>query len=114
MELDLGLVLRKLLLRLLQLKRKPRGRLPLADLEVGLDPGLERRHVLPVAVHLPRDPLHEGPVLLEPFAAFLHLIDRLVVLILELGDRVGGPEKVRDLVHLGREGLPELAEDHGR
>ena len=70
--------------------------------------------MLAVAVDLPRDPLHEGPVLLEPFAALLHLIDRLVILVLELGDRVGGPEKVGDLVHLGREGFPELAEDHGR
>jgi hypothetical protein len=33
---------------------------------------------------------------------------------LQLRDRIGRPEKVGDLVHLGREGLPELSEDHRR
>jgi hypothetical protein len=70
--------------------------------------------VLAVAVHLPGDPLDEGPILLEPLAALLHLIDGLVVFILQLRDRVGRPEEVGDLVHLRGERLPELAEDHRR
>ena len=111
---ELGLVLREFFLRLLQFQGKSRRRLPLACLEVRLDACFERFHVLPGAVDLAGDPLHEGAVLLEPLSALLHLIDGLVVLVLQLGDRIGGPEEVGDLVHLGREGLPELAENHGR
>jgi hypothetical protein len=70
--------------------------------------------MLAVAVDLPRHPLDERPILLEPLAALLHLIDRLVVFILELRDRIGRPEEVGDLVHLRCERLPELAKDHGR
>ena len=112
MELELGFVLRELLLGPLEFEGELARRVALTDLQVGLHLGLELGHVVAVAVHLPRDSLDERPILLEPFAALLHLIDGLVVLILQLRDRIGRPEEVGDLVHLRRKRLPELAEDH--
>ena len=113
-KFELGLVLRELLLGLLEFEGKLRRRLALAGLEVGLHLGLELGNVGLVGLDLTVHPLDEGPVFLQAFTAVLHLIDRLVVLVLELGDRIGCPEEVGDLVHLGRKGLPELSEDHRR
>ena len=113
-ELELGFVLLELPLRLLELEGELRRRLPLPRLEIGLDLGLEFGDVGLVGLNLTVDPFDEGPVFLQAFAAVLHLVDRLVVFILELGDRIGRPEEVGDLVHLGRKGLPELSEDHRR
>ena len=54
-----------------------------------------------VGGHLPADALDQGPVLLQPLAALLELLDGQVVLVLHLGDRVGRPEEVGQLVDLG-------------
>ena len=113
-ELELGFVLRELLLRFLELEGELRRCLPLAGLEIGLHLGLELGDVGLVGLDLTIHPFDEGPVFLQAFAAVLHLVDRLVVFVLELGDRIGRPEEVGDLVHLGRKGLPELSEDHRR
>ena len=67
-----------------------------------------------IAVGLPRYPLDERPVLLEPLTAFLHLLDGLVILVLQLGDRIGRPEEVGELIHLCGKRIPDLAEKHGR
>ena len=112
-ELELFFVFGKFLLGPLQFEGKLCRRVALTRLEVGLYPGLERGDVLASVVHLPRDPLHKRPILFEPFAAIFHLVDGLVVFILELRDRVGGPEEISNLVHLGGERLPEFAENHG-
>ncbi len=65
------------------------------------------------AADLPVDALDERAVLLEPLAPLLQLVDREVVLVLHLGDRIRGPEEVRELVDLRLERTPYLAEDHG-
>ena len=66
-----------------------------------------------MADDLARDPLDQAAVLLEPAAAFLELLDRLVVLVAHLRDRVGFPEEVGDLVDLRHERRPELVKNHG-
>ena len=112
-HLELALVLRQVLLGLLQLQGELGRRLAVAGLQVGLDLGLQAGDVRLVGGHLPADALDQGPVLLQPLAALLELLDRQVVLVLHLGDRVGGPEEVGELVDL-RGQAPELAEDHHR
>ena len=111
-HLELGLVLGQVLLGLLQLQGELGRRLAVAGLQVGLDLGLQVGDVRLVGGHLPADALDQGPVLLQPLAALLELLDGQVVLVLHLGDRVGRPEEVGQLVDLGRERAPELAEDH--
>ena len=66
------------------------------------------------AADLARDALDQAAVLLEPAAAFLELLDRLVVLVAHLGDRIGLPEQVGDLVDLRHERGPELVKNHER
>jgi hypothetical protein len=65
-----------------------------------------------VVLHLPRDSFHQRPVLLEAFAALLQLGNRQVVFILHLGDGIGGPEDVCQLVHLRPQRSPKFAEYH--
>ena len=110
--LQLLLVRGQLLLRLLQLQRELGRGLAIAGLEVGLGLGFELLDVRPVRRHLPGDPLDQPAVLLEADAAFLELLDRAVVLVLHLRDRVGLPEDVGDLVDLRHERGPELLKNH--
>ena len=114
MQLQLGLVLRLVLLGLLQLQGEAGRRLAVAGAEVGLHLGLELRDVLTVQRRLPADPLDQGPVLFQPLAALLQLGDRLVVLILHLGNRIGRPEYIGDLIDLRHQRVPELPHDHRR
>lgn len=65
-----------------------------------------------VGRHLSCDSPDQRLALFQPLAALLELLDGQVLLILHLGDGVGGPEQVRDLVELGLERPPDLAEDH--
>src|SRR5262249_28529137 len=69
--------------------------------------------VVLVLLDLPLDPFHQGAILFEPHAPVLELIDHPVILVLQLGDRVGSREDVRDLVQPSLEGPPELPQDHG-
>ena len=52
--------------------------------------------------------------LLEAEPPFLELLDRGVVLVLHLGDRIGLPEEVGELVELCPDRSKELAENHAR
>ena len=81
--------------------------------QVGLDLRLDRRDLLALAVHLPGHALHQGTVLGQAFSAFLELLDRSIVLVLHLGDRIIAAEPVAQLVELGREGLPDFSQNHG-
>ena len=60
-----------------------------------------------------RRSLYETAILFESGSSLFQLLDRPVVLVPQLGDRVGFPEDVRDLVDLRHEGCPELVKDHG-
>lgn len=54
--------------------------------------------MLPVDRHLPGNPFHQPPILLQAFASFLQLGDGQIILVLHLGDRVGSPEKLATLL----------------
>ena len=110
---ELLLVLGQVVLGPLEVEGELGGGLAVAGVQVGLDLGLERGDLLALVVHLPRDPLDQGAVLGQPFAALLDLLDRPVVFVLHLGDRVVAADRVGQLVELRRDGLPEFAEDHG-
>ena len=84
----------------------------IAGLQVGLGLRLELLHVRLVRRHLPRHALDQAAVLLEPAAPFLELLDRPVVLVAHLRDRIGLPEQVGDLVDLRHERRPELVKNH--
>jgi hypothetical protein len=58
------------------------------------------------------DTLDQTAVLLQTATPFLELLDRAVVLVSHLGDRIGFPEQVRDLVDLRDEGGPDLVKNH--
>ena len=107
------LVLGQVVLGPLQVEGELGGRLAVAGVEVGLDLGLERGDLLALAVDLPGDALDQGAVLGQALAAFLQLLDRPVVFVLHLGDRVVAANRVGQLVELRRDGVPEFAEDHG-
>ena len=102
-HLQLLLVGGELFLGFLQLERELRGGRPIAGLQIGLGLGLELLHVRSVGRHLAGHTLDEAAILLEPAAAFLELLDRLVVLVAHLRDRVGLPEDVGNLVDLSHE-----------
>jgi len=89
----------------------PRG--AVARPEVGLRLGLELLEVRPVGGNLPGDALDQAPVLFEPPAPFLQLLNGAVVLVAHLRDGVRLPEEVRHLVDLRHERRPELVENHG-
>ncbi len=112
-QAELLLVLGELLLDLLQIDRELAGGVAVVGLEVGLDLGRELRPLLLVRLHLALHALDEAAVLLEPHAPLLELLDRLVVLVLHLRDRVLAPEVVRELVHLCANRPADLGEDHG-
>ena len=90
------------------------GRLAVAGREIGLDLRLESADVLLVVRHLAADALDQGPILLQTLAALFHLGDRLIVLVLHLGDRIGRPEDVGDFVDLRHQRMPELPQNHCR
>ena len=112
MHLELGLVLGQLGLGLLQLQGELGRRLAVAGLQVGLDLAFQVGDVLLGVLHLPRHALDQRPVLLQPLAALRELGDGRVVLVLHLGDRVGRPEEVGQLVHLCAKRGPEFSHDH--
>ena len=112
-HLELLLVGGQFFLGLLQLERELRRGRPIAGPQVGLGLGLELLHVRPVGRHLAGDALDQAAVLLEPGAALLQLLDRQVVLVSHLRDRVGLPEHVGDLVELRHERRPEFLNNHG-
>ncbi len=90
------------------------GRVAIAGSQERLGLGLEVGGILAVAFDLPRHALDQSAILFQAFAAFAQLVHSLVVFVLQLRHRVGGPGGIRDFVHLGLERLPELAEDHGK
>ena len=112
-HLELLLVGGQLLFGLLQLERELRRRGAIAGLQVGLGLGLELLHVRPVGrtwrVTRSTSPRYCS----RPAAAFLELLDRAVVLVSHLRDRIGLPEQIRDLVDLRHERRPELVKNHG-
>ena len=61
---------------------------------------------------LKRDSFHQRAILLQSLAAFLKLGDGLIVFVLHLRDRVGGPEEVGQLVNLRPQRRPHFAENH--
>jgi hypothetical protein len=81
-------------------------------LQVGLGLGLELAGVGLAVLDLAGHPLDQPAVLLEPDPALLELLDRAVVLVLHLGDRVGLPEEVGQLVQLSAQSTEHLSEDH--
>ncbi|MBZ5636683.1 MAG: hypothetical protein LAO55_26455 [Acidobacteriia bacterium] len=90
-----------------------RTELALAGLKVGLGLRLELLHVVAGAGHLPRDSLDQPTVGFETLAALFELFDRGVMFVLHLGDGVGLPEDVGDLVHLRAKRTPELSQNQG-
>src|SRR6185436_20049845 len=69
--------------------------------------------MVPGAGHLARDPLDQPAVGFETLAALFELLDCGIMFILHLGDRVGLPEDVGDLVHLRAKRAPELSQNQG-
>jgi hypothetical protein len=109
---QLLLVASQLLFGLLELEGEFGCRGAIARLQVRLGLGLEFLYVRPVGRHLTGDALHQPAVLLEASSALLELLDRVVVFIAHLRDRIGLPEQIRDLVDLRDEGGPELVKNH--
>ena len=112
MHLELAFILAQLLLGLLQLQRKLGRVLAVAGLQVAFDLRFEHRHVLLVAGHLPAHALDQRPILLQALAARLELFDRRVVLVLHLGNRIGRPKEVGDLIDLRPKCRPKFSNDH--
>src|SRR5262249_43571198 len=62
---------------------------------------------------LARYALNETAVLLQPGSTFFELIDRAIVLITQLRDRIGLPEEIGHFVNLRHKGRPEFVKNHG-
>ena len=101
----------QLALGLLQLERELGGGIALAGLQVSFGLGFELLHMVAAHLHLAGDALHQGAVGFQTLAAFFELFDRRIVFILHLGDRVGFPKYVGDLVQLRAKCVPELTQD---
>ena len=114
-HLELAFVLGQFLLGLLQLQREAGGRLAVAGAEIGLDLGLELGDAGLVAratCRLTRST--RARYCSSPSRPSLIWATAQVVFVLHLGDRIGGPEDVGDLVDLGHERVPQLAKNHRR
>ena len=109
---ELLFVLLDLPLGLLQLQRELGGGLAVPGLEIGLGLRGELVEVSLAVLDLARHALHQAAVLLQAHAAFLELLDREIVLVLHLRNRIGFPEKVGELVELRPNRTEELLEDH--
>src|SRR5262249_55988257 len=58
--------------------------------------------------------LDQRAILRQALAPLTDLLDRSIVLVLHLGDRVVTADRVGQLVELRLDGLPDLRQDHGR
>src|SRR5262249_20719192 len=95
-----------------QLEREAAGGLAIAGLEIRLGLRGQLVDLVLAVLDLAADALDQRAVLLEPLTALLELLDRQVVLVLHLGDRIRFPEEVGEFVELSPDRTKELAEDH--
>src|SRR5208337_5639423 len=86
---------------------------PISRREIRLDLGFDDRDLLALTIHLPGDALNQRAILGQALAAFPVLLDRSLVLVLHLGDRIVAAEPVAQLVELCRDGFPDFSQNHG-
>ena len=112
MHFELAFVFRQLLLRFGQLDANLAAVLAIIGLQVAFNLRFQHRNLLLIVGHLPADALDQRTILLQAFAAGFELLDRRVVLILHLRNRICSPKEIGKLVNLPPQRSPHLVENH--